>query len=81
MGFDGGLAFKIEEGCFNISWHGDAHISADVVPLECETEIFLPGLVIGDLVIFPEVFEQVIGVFLPCVLDPKVVNDEGKHEV
>ena len=50
----------------------------DVVPLECEAEVFLPGPVLGDLVILPDRFEQVIGVFLPCVLDPKIVDEEGK---
>ena len=81
LGFSGGLALELEEGCFNVSRHGDAHISVDVVPLECEAEVFLPGPVLGDLVIFPEGFEQVISVCRLCVLDPKVVNDEGKNEV
>ena len=72
---------EIEEGCFDISWHGDAHISVDVVLLECKAEVFLPGPVLGDLAIFPEGFEQAIGICLPCVLDPKIVNDEGKNEV
>ena len=53
---------EIEEGCFNVSWHGDAHIYVDVVPLECEANVFIPGPVFGDLVTLPEGFEQVIGV-------------------
>ena len=81
LGFGGGLALEIKEGCFNVSWNGYAHISVDVVPLECEAEVFLPGPVLGDLVISPEGFEQVIGVCLLCVLDPKVVDNKGKHEV
>ena len=81
LGFGGGLALELEEGCFNVSWHGDAYISVEVVPLECEAEVFLPGPVLGDLVIFPKRFEQVIGVCLSCLLDPKVVNDKGKYEV
>ena len=72
---------ELEEGCFDVSWHGDAHISVDVVPLECEAEVFLPGPVLGDFVILPEEFEQVISVCLPYVLDPKIVNNEGKNEV
>ena len=71
----------LEEGCLDVSWHGDAHISVDVVPFECEAEVFLPGPFLGDLVILPEMFEQVIGVCLPCILDPKIVDDEGKNEV
>ena len=72
---------KLEESCFNVSWHGDAHISVDVVPLECESEVFLPVPVLSDLVILQEGFEQVIGVCLPCVLDPKIIDEEGKDEV
>ena len=78
LGFGGGLTSELEEGCFNLSWHGGAHISVDVVPLECEAEIFLPGPVLGDLVILPEGFEQVIGVCLPCVIDPKILDDGKK---
>ena len=81
LGFGGGRTLELEGGCFNVSRHGDAQISVDVVSLECEAEVFLPGPVLGDLVIFPEGFEQVVGVCLSCVLDYKVVNDEGKHEV
>ena len=81
LGFGGGLVLELDEGCFNVSWHGDAHISVDVVSLECEAEVFLPGPVLGDLVILPEGFEQVIGVCLPCVLDPQIVDDKGKNEV
>ena len=72
---------ELEEVCFNISWHGDTHISVDLVPLECVAKVFLPGPVLGDLVILLEVFEQVIGVCLPCVLDPKIIDDKGKNEV
>ena len=78
LGFGGGLALELEEGCFDVSWYGEAHISVDVVPLECEAELFLPGLFLSDLVILPEGFEQVIGVCLPCVIDPKIVESEGK---
>ena len=81
LGFGGGLALELEEGCFNVSWHGDTHISIDVVPLECEAKVFLPSPVLGDLVIFLEGFEPVIGLCLPCVLDTKFVNDERKHKV
>ena len=72
---------ELEEGFFNVYRHVDAHISVDVVPLECEAEVFLPGPVLGDLVIFPEVFEHVFDVCLSCVLYFKVVHNEGKHEV
>ena len=72
---------ELEGGCLNIARHGDDHISVDVFPLECEAEVFIPGPVLGNLVIFPEGFEQVVGVCLSCVLDSKVVDDEGKHEV
>ena len=78
LGFGGCLTLELEEGCFKVSRHGDAHIFVDVVPLECEAEVFLPGPVIGDLVIFPEVSEQVFGVCLWCVLDYKVVENKGK---
>ena len=72
---------ELEEGCFNVSWNGDTHIYVDVVPLECGAKLFLPGPVLGDLVILLEGFEQVIGVCLPCVLDPKIVDNKGKNEV
>ena len=81
MGFSVGLALELEEGCFDVSCYEDAHISVDVVPLECDTKVFIPGLVLCGLVILSEGFEQVVGVCLSCILDSKAVNDEGKHEV
>ena len=72
---------ELEEGCFNGSWHGGALISVGVVQLECETEVFLSCPVLGDLVIFPEEFAQVVGICLLCVIDSKVVYDKGKHKV
>ena len=81
MGFGVGLALELEEGCFDVSCHGDAHISVDVVPLECETKVFIPGLVLCGIVILSEGFEQVVGVCFPCVLDPKIIDDKRKNEV
>ena len=66
---------------FTVSWHGDAHIYVDVVPLECEDEVFLTGPVLGDFVILPEGYEHMIGVCIPFVIDPKIVDDEGRNEV
>ena len=74
LGFGDGLALELEEECFNLYRHGDDHISVDVFPLECEAEVFLPCPVLGDLVIFSEGFEQVVGVCFSCVLDSKVFN-------
>ena len=56
LGFGDGLALELEEGFFNVSRHVDAHISVDIVPLECEAEVFLPCQALGDLVICPEGF-------------------------
>ena len=56
LGWSGGLALELEEGCFNVSRHGDAHIYVDVVSLKCEAELFLPCLVLSDIVIFLEGF-------------------------
>ena len=81
LGVGCGLTLELEEGYFNVSWNGDANISVDIVLLECESEEFLPGPVLGDLVILPKGFELLIGVCLPCVLDPKIVEDEGKYKV
>ena len=78
LGIFCGFELELEEGCFDVSWHGDAQISVYVVTLECEAKVFLSVPVLGDLVILPEGFEQVIGVCLPCVLDPKIIDDEGK---
>ena len=49
--------------------------------LEYEAKVFLPGPVLGDLLILLEAFEQVISVCLTFVIDPKIVDDEGKNEV
>ena len=62
LGFGGGLTLELKEGYFNISRNGNAHISVDVVLLECEAEVFLPCPILGDLVIFSEGFYQVVGV-------------------
>ena len=34
LGVFGGLALELEEGCLDVSCHGDGHIYVDVVPLK-----------------------------------------------
>ena len=34
--FCDGLDLELDEGCLDMYWHGDAHISVELVPLECE---------------------------------------------
>ena len=56
LGFCGGIYLELEEGCLDISRHGDTHIYVDVVPLEREAYVFIPCPVLGDCIILPELF-------------------------
>ena len=68
------------KGCLDIFGYGDVAGACGVVPVNGESAEERTGPVDGDGVQFLEGLDEVVGVFLADVLDPKVVDDEGEND-
>ena len=68
------------KGCLDIFGHGDVAGACSIVPVNGEYAEEGTGPVDGDGVQFLEGLDEVVGVFLADVIDPKVVNDEGEND-
>ena len=71
---------EFEKGCLEIFGHRDVAGACGIVPVNSESAEEGTGPVDGDGVQFLEGLDEVVGVFLAVVLDPKVVNNEGEND-
>ena len=71
---------EFEKGCLEIFWHGDVESGCGLVPVNGASTEEATGPVNGYGVQFLEGLDEVVGVFLVDVIDPKVVNDEVKND-
>ena len=56
------------------------YLAFDVVKIQCDPAVFFALPVFFYHVEFLKNFDQVVGVFLAHVFDPKVVNDETEAD-
>jgi hypothetical protein len=78
---DGGV-LKLEEGCFDVSQHGDINVPLVViVPFDGQTTIKRACPISGDSGELVEGVEKVIGVLFAHVLDSEIVDDKGECNV
>ena len=68
------------KGCLEIFGHGDVAGACGIVPVNGESTEEVTGTVNGDGIQFLEGLDEVVGVFLADVLDPKVINDEVEND-
>ena len=68
------------KGCLEIFWHGDVAGACGIVPVNGEFSEEGTGPVDGDGVGFLEVLDEVVGVLLADVFDPKFINYEGEND-
>ena len=68
------------KGCLEIFGHGDVAGACGIVPVNGESAEERTGPVDGDGVEFLEDLDELVGIFLANVLDPKVINDEGEND-
>ena len=73
----GRRVLEFEKGCLEIYGHGDVAGACGIVPANGESAEEGTGPVDGYGIQFLELLDEVVGVFLADVLDPKVVDDEG----
>ena len=66
------------KGFLEIFGHGDVTCACGIVPVNGESVEEGTGPVDRDGIQFLEVLDEVVGVFLANVLDPKVVNNKGE---
>ena len=71
---------EFEKVCLDIFGHGDVAGECGVVPVIGESAEEGTGPVDGDGEQILEGLDEVVGVFLTNVLDPKVVNNEGEND-
>ena len=70
--------FKFVKACLDIFGHGDVACACGIVPVNGEFLEEGTGPADGGGIQFLEGLDEVVGVFLGDVLDPQVINDEGK---
>ena len=70
---------EFEQGCLEIFGNGDAAGACGIVPVNGESSEEEIGPVDGDGIQFLEGLDEVVGVFLSNVLDPKVINNEREN--
>ena len=80
VGRSGISVSKAGKGPSNVARHGEFDSAGIVVPVKVETTEFGAGPVDGDLVVFGENRDQVVGILFANILDPKVIDYEGKHD-
>ena len=68
------------KGCLEIFGHGDVAGACSIVPVNGESAEEGTSLVDGYGIQFLEGLDEVVGVFLANVLDPKFINDEEEND-
>ena len=68
------------KGCLEIFGHGDVAGACGIVPVNGESSEEGTGPVDGDGIQFLKGLDEVVGVFLADVLEPKVINDKGEND-
>ena len=76
----GRRVLEFVKGCLEIFGHGDVTGACRIVPVNGESKEEGTGPVNGDGIQFLEGLDEVVGVFLANVLDPKVINYEGEND-
>ena len=71
---------EFEQGCLEIFWHRDVAGACGIFPVDVEYAEEGTGPVDGDGVEFLEGLDEVVGILLADVFDPKVINDEGEND-
>ena len=64
------------KGCLEKFGYGDVAGACGIVPVNGESAEEGTGPVDGDFIQFLEVLDEVVGVFLVNVLEPKVINNK-----
>jgi len=80
LGAMGWVMLELMEGLFNVARHGHVDSAGDVVPLECHAKEAFAGPLGGDVIERRESVNEVLGMFLPNILDSKVVDDEAEGD-
>ena len=69
----GGI-FKLFEG-FVVEWgHGKVDFAFVIVPVKIDLDIFVVSVIDRDIVMFFEDVDDMVGIIVRGVLDPKIVN-------
>jgi hypothetical protein len=76
MGFDWTGMFKLDEQVLNVARHTDATPTSCVVLFDVNTCKFVAGHVELDTMEILENIAEMVGVFKPNILHPKVINNE-----
>jgi hypothetical protein len=78
MGFGRTQMFKLDGQVFDVAGHTDATLVGCVVPLDVSTHKFVAGHVELDPMELLENIAEMVEVFYPSILHPKVINYEAE---
>ncbi len=70
--------FKLDEKVLNVAGHTDATLASCIVPFDVNTKKIVAGHVELDLVELLKNITEMVEVFKPNILHPKVINNETK---
>ena len=73
----GGI-LKTFEGLVGKWGHGKVDFAFAVVPVKVDLDIFAVGVINRDIIMFFEGVDEVVGIVVRGVLDPKIVNNQGE---
>ena len=68
------------QGFVTVAWYREVYLVFGVVEIQCNSAVFLALPVFVYYVEFLENLDQVVGVFLANVFDPKVIDDETETD-
>ena len=80
LGAIGRRMLEFAKGCLKIFGYGYVTGACGIVPVNGEPAEEGTGTVDGDDIQFFEGLDEVVGVFLADLLEPKVIKDEGEND-
>ncbi len=67
---------EMDEGVFDVPWHGEMHLALGIVPIESESKVLHSFPVGVDCVVLFQYAHEILDVVLVNVLHAKVVNNK-----
>ncbi len=70
------FVFESGKELFHVQWHGYVHVTLLVVPFEGDSAVECTVPILFEFVVCAEGVDEVVGVLLPFIFDPQVVDGE-----
>ena len=74
------LAFEPFEGARNIIWHVKVNAAGVIIPIKGDSKVALAFLILCNVIILFDAFNEVVSMLLTNILYSKVVHDERETD-